>query len=81
MSHVPAWQAHMRGGARIGADPATSVFNKWQQCWTSENLFAAGEITETTGDNTTAGTHAAGPMSYVAAEGIIKYLAAPGPLV
>ena len=80
-SHNPAWQAHMRGGARIGADPATSVFNKWQQCWTSQNLFAAGEICKPTGDNTTAGTHPIGPMSYVAAEGIKKYLASPGPLV
>jgi len=81
MSHNPAWQAHMRGGARIGTDSSTSVFNMWQQCWTSENLFAAGEITETTGDDTTAGTHAAGPMSYVAAEGIQNYLKNPGPLV
>jgi gluconate 2-dehydrogenase alpha chain len=80
-SHNPAWQAHMRGGARIGSDPATSVFNKWQQCWTSHNLFAAGEICKPTGDNTTAGTHPIGPMSYVAAEGIKKYLASPGPLV
>jgi gluconate 2-dehydrogenase alpha chain len=81
MSHNPAWQAHMRGGARIGSDPSTSVFNMWQQCWTCQNLFAAGEICNTTGDNTTAGTHAVGPMSYVAAEGIQKYLKNPGPLV
>ena len=81
MSHVPAWQAHMRGGARVGTDPATSVFNMWQQCWTSENLFAAGEITNTTGDDTTAGTHGAGPGSYVAAEGIQMYLKSAGPLV
>lgn len=82
MSHVTAWQAHMRGGARLGTDPATSVFNKWQQCWTSENLFAAGEICNTTNDNTTyGGTHPVGPTSYVAAEGIKKYLQNPGPLV
>lgn len=80
-THNPAWQAHMRGGARIGSDPSTSVFNKWQQCWTSQNLFAAGEICKPTGDNTSAGTHPIGPMSYVAAEGIKKYLATPGPLV
>jgi gluconate 2-dehydrogenase alpha chain len=76
-----AWQAHMRGGARLGVDPSTSVFNKWQQCWTSQNLFAAGEICNTTGDNTTAGTHAIGPTAYVAAEGIQMYLKSPGPLV
>jgi gluconate 2-dehydrogenase alpha chain len=79
--HVQSFQAHTRGGARIGANPATSVFNKYQQCWTCENLFAAGEITDTVGSNLTAGTHQAGPGSYVAAEGIKKYLANPGPLV
>ena len=47
VAHNPAWQAHMRGGARIGSDPATSVFNKWQQCWTSQNLFAAGRNMQT----------------------------------
>lgn len=80
--HIHAWPAHIRGGARIGTDPAISVFNKWQQCWTCENLFAAGEITEPMGDNTTTGgTHPAGPGSYVAAEGIKRYLQSPGPLV
>jgi len=38
------------------------------------NYFAAGEITNTTGNNATAGTHVAGPQSYRAAEGIKKYL-------
>jgi gluconate 2-dehydrogenase alpha chain len=81
-THASSWSAHIRGGARIGTDPTISVFNKWQQCWTSENLFAAGEITEPTGDNTTTGgTHPAGAGSYVAAEGIKKYLASPGMLV
>ena len=64
----------MRGGARTGANQATSVFNKWMQCWTSENVFAAGEICDTFGDNITAGTHVAGAMAYLAADGIKKYL-------
>ncbi|MGA2663911.1 MAG: hypothetical protein ABSF83_03110 [Nitrososphaerales archaeon] len=76
--HVMSWQAHTRGGARIGSDQSTSVFNKYQQCWTCENLFAAGEITDMTGTNLTAGTHQAGPGSYVAAEGIRMYLENPG---
>lgn len=81
-SHTSTWPAHMRGGARIGADPTVSVFNKYQQCWTCENLFAAGEATEPTGSNTTiGGTHPAGAGSYVAAESIIRYLQSPGPLV
>ena len=81
-SHTATWPAHIRGGARIGTDPNVSVFNKYQQCWTSENLFAAGEVTHPTGSNTTTGgTHPAGANSYVAAEGIKKYLLSPGPLV
>ena len=79
--HVDWWGHHQRGGARTGANPDTSVFNKWMQCWTCENLFAAGEICDTFGDNLTAGTHVAGAMAYLAADGIKKYLANPGPLV
>ncbi len=81
-SHMTTWSIHIRGGARLGTDPAVSVFNKWQQCWTSQNLFGAGEYCDPTGDNTTiGGTHPVGPTSYVAAEGIQKYLKSPGPLV
>ena len=79
--HLDDYQAHTRGGARMGSNPATSVFNKWCQCWNTQNLFAAGEILETFGDNTTAGTHVAGMMAYLAADGIKQYLANPGPLV
>jgi gluconate 2-dehydrogenase alpha chain len=78
--HVDAWQAHTRGGARVGLNSSTSVFNLYQQCWTAENLFASGEICNTTGNNMTAGTHGAGYQSYVAADGIKKYLASPGSL-
>ncbi len=42
--HITNWSAHTRGGARIGVDPTVSVFNKWGQHWTAQNLFAAGEI-------------------------------------
>ena len=79
--HVDWWGHHQRGGARTGANPATSVFNKWMQCWTSENLFAASEICDTFGDNLTAGTHVAGAMAYLAADGIKKYLQNPSALV
>ncbi len=79
--HVDWWGHHMRGGARTGANSATSVFNKWMQCWTSENLFAAGEICDTFGDNITAGTHVAGAMAYLEADGIKKYLSNPGSLI
>ena len=79
--HMDDYQAHTRGGAKMGSNPSTSVFNKWCQCWDMQNLFAAGEILETFGDNTTAGTHVAGMMAYLAADGIKKYLATSGSLV
>jgi gluconate 2-dehydrogenase alpha chain len=79
--HVDWWGHHMRGGARTGSNPATSVFNKWMQAWSAENVFSSGEICFTFGDNITNGTHPAGAMAYLAAEGIKKYLASPGPLV
>ena len=78
--HVDAFQAHTRGGARIGTSSSSSVFNQWQQCWTCDNLFAGGEICNTTGNNMTAGTHGAGYQSYVAADGIKKYLQSGGQL-
>ena len=34
---TPAW--HMIGTCRMGADPETSVVNKWQQSWDVPNLF------------------------------------------
>jgi len=80
-THMDTWQAHTRGGCRIGSDPTTSVFNKWQQSWTSQNLFAGGEITNTHGSSSTAGTHAIGPTTMVACDGIRKYLTSPGALV
>lgn len=80
LQHVDWWGHHMRGGARTGADPATSVFNLWMQCWDVENVFSSGEICFTFGDNITNGTHPAGAMAYLAADGIKQYLATPGPL-
>ena len=76
-----SWSNHTRGGARFGADPNLSVFNKWLQCWDCENMFAAGELSFPVGDNvTTGGTHPAGPLALLAADGVKKYLANPGPL-
>lgn len=77
-ANIDWWGHHIRGGCRIGKDPSTSVWNKWNQCWTAPNIFGAGEITNTCGDNVPSGTHVAGPQSYVAAEGIQKYLESPG---
>jgi gluconate 2-dehydrogenase alpha chain len=79
---MDTWPAHIRGGCRMGSDPSTSVLNKFGQVWSCQNLFAGGEITDTTGDNTTiGGTHPMGAVLYVHAEGVKKYLQSPGSLV
>jgi len=85
-AHNDWWGHHLRGGLRVGTDPNAGTAAAWaalsgynQLYYNSNtsgvNYFAAGEITNTTGNNATAGTHAAGPQSYRAAEGIKKYLA------
>ena len=33
----PAW--HLLGTARMGADPASSVVNRWHQAWDVPNLY------------------------------------------
>ena len=43
----PAW--HMIGTARMGADPETSVVNKWHQAWDVPNLFIMDGSVLTTG--------------------------------
>jgi len=37
--HVPGDAIHEMGGARMGADPRTSVLNKWNQAHDAANLF------------------------------------------
>jgi len=77
-AHTDWWGHHWRGGNRVGASASTSTFNGWQQCWTAPNLFAAGEVNNTTGDTVPSGTHIAGPQVQIASEGMQKYLASPG---
>ena len=78
--HNDWWGHHLRGGCRIGglADQAKSVYSGYNQLYLSttagSNYFGAGEITNSTGDTISSGTHAAGPQSYRAAEGMINYL-------
>jgi gluconate 2-dehydrogenase alpha chain len=77
-AHTDWWGHHWRGGNRVGSNQATSTFNGWQQCWTAPNLFAAGEVNNTTGDTVPSGTHIAGPQVQIASEGMQKYLKSPG---
>lgn len=44
---TPAW--HMIGTCRMGADPETSVVNKWHQSWDVPNLFIMDGSVLTTG--------------------------------
>jgi len=37
--HVPGDAIHEMGGARMGADPRSSVLNKWSQAHDAENLY------------------------------------------
>jgi gluconate 2-dehydrogenase alpha chain len=75
-----SYSIHIRGGGRVGSDPAWSCYNKWHQSWDVPNLFAAGELQNTNGGIVTPGTHTIGPMAYISVDGITKYLANPGPL-
>ncbi len=82
-AHQATISPHIRGGIRIGSDKTTSALNKWQQIWSGAiNVFCAGEDTEPVGSNEqTGGTHPAAVTAHAAAEGILMYLASPGPLV
>ena len=36
---TPGRGIHEMGTARMGADPKTSVLNKWNQVWDAQNVF------------------------------------------
>jgi gluconate 2-dehydrogenase alpha chain len=78
---VPYQTTHNTGGAIMGADPDSSVVNKYLQSWDVPNLFimGSGAFPQNPGYNPT-GT--VGALTYWAAEAIrTRYLANPGPLV
>ena len=73
--------AHHGGGTRMGADPSTSVVNRYGQTWDVPNLFIAGGSTFPTqsGHNPTLTMQA---LAYFTADAITqRYLRSPGPLV
>ncbi len=79
-SIVPYQSTHCQGGAIMGADPTTSVVNKFLQSWDVSNVFVVGAsaFPQNAGYNPT-GT--VGALAYRAADAIIKeYLPSPGPL-
>ncbi|MDF2118883.1 GMC family oxidoreductase [Roseiarcaceae bacterium H3SJ34-1] len=80
-SVVPYSSTHNVGGAIMGADPKTSVLNKYLQSWDVPNVFVMGASAypQNAGYNPT-GT--VGALAYWAAHAIrTQYLKNPGPLV
>lgn len=80
-SIVPYQTTHNTGGAIMGADPKTSVVNRYLQCWDVPNVFVMGSsvFPQNAGYNPT-GT--VGALTYWAADAIRnKYMKNPGPLV
>ena len=80
-SVVPYQSTHTVGGAIMGADPSSSVVNKYLQAWDVANLFVVGAsaFPQNSGFNPT-GT--VGALAFKAADAIRNlYLKAPGPLV
>lgn len=78
---VPYQSTHNTGGTIMGADPQTSVVNRFLQSWDAHNVFILGAsvFPQNTSYNPT-GT--VGALAYWAADAILKrYLKAPGPLV
>jgi gluconate 2-dehydrogenase alpha chain len=80
-SILPYETTHNTGGAAMGADPKTSVVNRYLQSWDVSNVFVMGSsvFPQNPGYNPT-GT--VGALAYWAADAIRKmYLKNPGPLV
>jgi choline dehydrogenase-like flavoprotein len=80
-SIIPYQTTHNTGGCAMGADPKTSVVNKYLQSWDVPNVFVLGAsvFPQNHGYNPT-GT--VGALAFWAADAIVnRYLKAPGPLV
>jgi gluconate 2-dehydrogenase alpha chain len=78
---VPYQSTHNTGGTIMGADPKTSVVNRYLQSWDADNLFIMGASTfpQQPAYNPTGPV---GALAYWAAEAIVnKYIKNPGPLV
>jgi gluconate 2-dehydrogenase alpha chain len=80
-SIVPYQSTHNTGGTMMGADPKSSVVNRYLQSWDAHNLFIQGAsvFPQQHGYNPT-GT--LGALAYWSADAIVsQYLKKPGPLV
>jgi gluconate 2-dehydrogenase alpha chain len=72
---------HNTGGAIMGADPHTSVVNKYLQSWDVTNLFVIGASAYPQNASFNP-TDTLGALAYMSADAIVgRYLKNPGPLV
>src|SRR5882757_7800256 len=80
-SVVPYQSTHNTGGTMTGADPKSSVVNRYLQSWDADNLFVMGAsvFPQNASYNPTG---LVGALAYWSAHAITtQYLKAPGPLV
>ncbi len=80
-SIVPYQTTHNVGGASMGADPRTSVVNKYLQSWDVPNLFVQGACVfpQNAGYNP---TDTVGALAYHSVRALIdRYRKEPGPMV
>ncbi len=80
-SVVPYQSTHNTGGTMTGADPKTSVVNRYLQSWDADNLFVMGAsvFPQNASYNPTG---LVGALAYWSANAITtQYLKSPGPLV
>jgi len=72
---------HNTGGTVMGNDPATSVVNRYLQCWDVPNVFIIG-ASNFAHNATWNPTDTVGALAYWAVDALkAKYLKSPGPLV
>ena len=73
---------HNTGGTVMGADPATSVVNRYCQSWDVHNLFVPGGASVFPQNHGYNPTDTVGALAYWAADAIrTRYLKNPGPMV
>ena len=78
---VPYQSTHNTGGTIMGADPKSSVLNRYLQSWDADNLFVMGASVFPQNQSYNP-TGLVGALAYWSANAIVtQYLKKPGPLV
>jgi gluconate 2-dehydrogenase alpha chain len=78
---VPYQSTHNTGGTMMGADPGSSVVNRYLQSWDADNLFVMGASVFPQNQSYNP-TGVVGALAYWSASAITsQYLKHPGPLV